>query len=82
MVRPRNSIFLTTTPMLKKESVAAINWGLIDGKTNTKCQWDVPIANGSDPQVWFHEVFRKDGTPYKMEETTLLKQLNGKQRGA
>ena len=78
MARPRNSLFTTTLPMLKKENVGAINWGLVDGKTNTKYAWDTPLADGSEPKVWFHEVFRKDGSPYRAEETTLIKQLNGK----
>lgn len=78
MARTRNSLFTTTMPMLKKENVGAINWGLVDGKTNTKYQWDTPIPDGSEPKVWFHEVFHKDGTPYREEETTLIKQLNGK----
>ena len=78
MARPRNSTFLTTTPMLKQENVGAINWGLVDGKTNTKYQWDTPIPDGSEPKVWFHEVFHQDGSPYRAEETALIKQLNGK----
>ena len=78
MARPRNSTFLNTMPMLKKENVGAINWGLVEGKTNTKYAWDTPMPNGADPVLWFHEVFRKDGTPYKQEEADLIKQLNGK----
>ena len=78
MARPRNSRFANILPLLKKQNVGAINWGLVDGKTNTKYQWDMPIADGSDPVEWFHEVFRKDGTPYRADETSLIKKLNGK----
>lgn len=78
MARPRNSTFENTMPMLKKENVGAINWGLVEGKTNTKYAWDTPMPNGDEPKLWFHEVFRKDGTPYKQEETDLIKRLNGK----
>src|SRR5262249_12954239 len=60
MARPRGSTFATVMPMLKKEHVAAINWGLTEGKTNTKYAWDTPVPDGSDPKVWFHEIFRKD----------------------
>jgi hypothetical protein len=31
----------------------------------------------SDPPVWFHEVFRQDGTPYREQETAIIKQLTG-----
>ena len=76
MARPRNSRFVTILPMLKKQNVGAINWGLVDGKTNTKYAWDTPLADGSEPNEWFHEVFRKDGTPYRKDETDLIKKLN------
>jgi hypothetical protein len=76
---PRNSTFENTMPMLKKENVGAINWGLVEGKTNTKYACDTPVSGGAEPPLWFHEVFRKDGTPYKIEETALIKALNGKQ---
>jgi hypothetical protein len=78
MARPRNSTFQNTMPMLKKENVGAINWGFVSGKTNTIYAWDTPMPDGSEPKVWFHDIFRKDGTPYKQEEVDLIKQLNGK----
>jgi len=79
MARPRNSTFATVMPMLKKNFVAAINWGLVEGKTNTKYAWDTPMPDGGEPKVWFHEIFRKNGMPYKEEEVTLIKSLTGKQ---
>jgi len=75
MARPRNSTFINTLPMLKRENVMAINWGFVDGKTNTKYAWDTPIADGGEPKLWFHEVFKADGTPYVKEETDLIKKL-------
>jgi hypothetical protein len=78
MARPRNSTFENTMPMLKKENVGAINWGLVTGKTNTMYAWDTPMPNGDEPKTWFHDVFRKDGTPYKQDETDLIKKLNNK----
>jgi len=79
MARLRGSTFENTMPMLKKEKVGAINWGLVSGKTNTIYAWDTPMPNGDEPKVWFHDVFRKDGTPYKQEEVDLIKKLNNKQ---
>ncbi|HKJ47063.1 MAG TPA: hypothetical protein VJ991_14620 [Balneolales bacterium] len=29
------------------------------------------------PKVWFHDIFRKDGTPYDSTETNLIKKLAG-----
>jgi hypothetical protein len=78
MARPRNSLFGTVLPMLKKENVGAINWGFVSGKTNTIYAWDTPIPDGSEPKVWFHDIFRKDGTAYIPEETNLIKKLTGR----
>jgi len=76
MARTRGSRFENVLPLLKKENIGAINWGLVDGKSNTKFAWDTPLENGEEPKEWFHEVFRKDGTPYKQEEVDLIKKLN------
>lgn len=78
MARTRNSTFSTITPMLKADKIVAINWGLVAGKTNTMYAWDTPIASGEEPKVWFHDIFRKDGSVYSKEETKLLTELNAK----
>ncbi len=78
MARRFNSLFSNIMPLLKKENVGAINWGLVAGKTNTKYAWGQPIPDGSEPALWFHEIFRKDGTPYKQEEVDVIKELTGK----
>lgn len=75
MARRNNSLFTNIMPILARENVGAINWGLVDGKSNTKYAWDEPISDGSEPELWFHEIFRKDGTPYKQEEVDLIKSL-------
>lgn len=78
MARPRNSRFANTLPLLKQENVGAINWGLVEGKTNTKYAWETPLPDGSEPSEWFHEVFRRDGSPYRRDETELIKKLSGR----
>lgn len=78
MARTRNSLFETILPILKENKIGGYNWGLVDGKTNTKYAWDTPITEGSMPEIWFHEVFRKDGSPYKQSEVDIIKELTGK----
>lgn len=78
MARPRDSRFQTHLPVFKKYNVGAINWGLVSGKSNTIYQWDTPIPDGSEPKTWFHDVFRKDGTPYDTNETEFIKKITGK----
>jgi hypothetical protein len=75
MARLRNSTFFNIMPMLKKEKIGAINWGLVSGKTNTKYAWDTPIPDGSEPRVWFHDIFRPDGKPYSEREVTFIRTL-------
>ena len=75
MARRNNSLFQNIMPLLKKNNIGAINWGLVSGKTNTKYAWDEPMLDGSEPKLWFHEIFNPDGTPYKQEEVDLIKSL-------
>ena len=75
MARTRNSTFQGCLPVLKKYNVGAINWGLVAGKSNTIYAWDKPMPDGSEPETWFHDVFRKDGTPYQTEEVEVIRRL-------
>ncbi len=75
MARRNNSLFTNIMPILKENNIGAINWGLVSGKSNTKYAWDEPVPDGSEPPLWFHEIFRPDGTPYKQEEVDLIKSL-------
>jgi hypothetical protein len=78
MARTRNSTFFTIMPLLKQNKIVAINWGLVTGKTNTMYAWDTPMPNGEEPKIWFHDIFRKDGTPFDKKETDFIKSLTGK----
>jgi hypothetical protein len=76
MARTRNNRFSNTLPLLKENNIGAINWGLVNGKSNTIYAWNTPIESGEEPVEWFHDVFRKDGTPYRQDEVNLIKKLN------
>ncbi len=78
MARTRNSLFKDIMPILKRENIGAYNWGLVSGKTNTIYAWDTPMPDGAEPKLWFHDIFRKDGSPYKPEEVEVIKNLTGK----
>lgn len=78
MARRNGSLFQTILPMLKQENVGAINWGFVSGKTNTIFAWDTPMANGKEPELWFHDIFRKDGTPFSQDEISKIKAVTGK----
>lgn len=79
MARTRKSTFFDIMPLLKDQGIAAINWGLVAGKTNTMYAWDAPMPGGEEPKVWFHDIFRPDGTPYSEKEVNFISSLTGKE---
>jgi hypothetical protein len=79
MARGNGSTFEGSLPVAKKYRVAAINWGFVAGKTQTYLPWDSwkrPYVD-REPPVWFHEIFRGDGTPYRQDEVKLIRSLTG-----
>jgi len=79
MARPNGSHFDPILRLLKDEHIAAYNWGFVAGKTNTIYPWDSwqhPYA--TEPKVWFHDIFRADGTPFDEKEITYIRSVIGK----
>nr|WP_176598911.1 cellulase family glycosylhydrolase [Sphingobium sp. 15-1] len=77
MARGNGSTFDGSLPIGKRENVAMMNWGFVDGRTQTRLPWDSwkkPYTQ-DEPTIWFHEVFRNDGTPYRQAETDLIRSL-------
>lgn len=82
MARPLKSTFAGILPIAKENKVAAINWGLVAGKTQTFFPWDSwkkPYVN-REPKMWFHEVFRNDGSPYRQDEIDLIRKLTSAEK--
>jgi hypothetical protein len=80
MARSVGSTFDSILPLAKEEHVGAINWGFVAGKTQTYYPWESwqhPYIL-SQPPVWFHEVLRADGTPYRKAEVDLIRRLTQK----
>lgn len=75
MARTRNSLFREIMPLLKDENIGAYNWGLVAGKSNTIYAWNTPMPDGAEPEVWFHDIFRKDGSPFDENEVELIRSL-------
>ena len=78
MARRNNSLFKTIMPLLKKNNIGAINWGFVSGKTNTIFAWDEPKADGKEPVLWFHDIYRQDKTTFDTAEVNIIKKMNGK----
>ncbi|HMJ20698.1 MAG TPA: hypothetical protein VK513_02275, partial [Terriglobales bacterium] len=76
MARPRGSTFAAILPLLKQEKVGAYNWGFANGKSQTIYPWDSwEKTYTGEPPVWFHDIFRRDGSPYDIQEVTLIRRL-------
>lgn len=77
MARGNGSTFDGSLPIGKRLNIGMINWGLVDGKTQTRLPWDSwkkPYTY-DEPPIWFHEVFRANGKPYRQTEADLIKRL-------
>jgi D-alanyl-D-alanine carboxypeptidase len=79
MARPMGSTFDPCLGFLKESHVGAYNWGFVDGKSQTIFPWDSwQKAYSAEPPVWFHDIFRKDGAPYRAEEVEYIRRVTGK----
>lgn len=82
MARGQNSTFNPNLGYFKEEHISAFSWGVVSGKTQTIYPWDSsetpnPYAGQDDPQPWFHDIFRSDGTARYPEEADYIKSLTG-----
>ena len=76
MARPRNSTFQNALPIAREYKVGMYNWGFVEGKSQTNYPWDSwQKAYTSEPPVWFHDIFRTNGTPYRQEEVDFIKSM-------
>lgn len=77
MARGNGSTFDASLPIAAQHNVAMINWGFVDGLSQTKFPWDSWIRPyGHHPQPlwqWFHDVLHGDGKPYREREVELLR---------
>jgi hypothetical protein len=83
MARGNGSTIDTVLPLGKAMDVGMINWGFVDGKTQTRYPWDSwqkPYVL-SQPTIWFHEILHTDGTPYRTHEVAIIKALSASPRG-
>ena len=76
LARGNGSNVETILPIARRENIGMINWGLIDGDTQTRMPWDSwerPYTL-QEPTIWFHDLMRRDGTPYRQREADIFKQ--------
>ena len=83
MARGAGSTIDTVLPIGKRHNIGMINWGFVDGKTQTIMPWDSwqrPYTL-SPPTVWFHDLLHPDGTPYRAREIAIIQSLSAAPKG-
>ena len=90
MARELGTTFLHSLPIFKKHRVGCYNWGLVAGKSQTHWNWasknkleelrkQGAVLKPSDPipepELWFHDIFRIDGSPFDQKEVDFIKDI-------
>ena len=60
-------------PVAVRHGVAAFNWGLVAGKTQTYLPWDSWDHPNPAPAQWFSDLLQADGRPYRESEVRALR---------
>jgi hypothetical protein len=73
MNRPIGSVVETCLPVFHKQRVGALNWGLVNGRTQTHLPWGHQPGD-PEPKLWQHDLFKADRTPYDARELEVFRQ--------
>ena len=90
MAREFGSTFEFSLPIFKSHNIGCYNWGLVAGKSQTHFGWSTILElkekkekgdfleEGDqipEPEVWFHDIFRTDGSPFNKKEVSFIKEI-------
>jgi Cellulase (glycosyl hydrolase family 5) len=81
MARSAGSTVDGVLPVARRENIGMVNWGLVQGKIQTNLPWDSwqrPYTL-QQPTIWFHDLIRPDGTPYREREAEIFRNLRAQQ---
>lgn len=88
MAREHGTTFQFSLPIFRNYNIGCCSWGLVAGKSQTHFSWKTverleefrkqgrflgagdPIP---EPQLWFHDIFRVDGTPFDRGEVDFIR---------
>jgi hypothetical protein len=83
MARGDGSTIDGDLPIAKRMDVGMLNWGFVEGKTQTNLPWDSwerPYVL-LQPPVWHHDLLWPDGRPYREREAQILRALSAAPKG-
>ena len=90
MARELGTTFQFSLPIFKDHNIGCYNWGLVVGKSQTHFNWetvsgldkkkeDEEFLQAGDiipePDLWFHDIFRKDGSAFDDGEVAFIKKI-------
>jgi hypothetical protein len=76
MSRQLGSRWDTDLPLFKQEKIGCYCWGLVNGRTQAQFSWSSKKGD-PEPEVWFHDLFHTDGTPYDPKELEVIRNVCG-----
>lgn len=82
LARGNHCTFSSHLPYFKQRNISCFNWGLVSGKTQTMYSWIDYYPDGAEPPLWFHDIFRMDGSLYREEEGEIIRKVTRKQTSA
>lgn len=84
MARHVDSRILNQLEVFNAEKVGCYQWGLVAGETQTYLPWpnikQPESGVGEDKNLWFHDIFWPDGSPYDGSEVDMLRELTATKR--
>jgi hypothetical protein len=69
---PQESRIETHLEVFRRFGVSYYNWGLVNGRTRTQYPWNAEEGS-PEPEEWFHDIARHDGSPYRSDEWYALR---------
>ena len=90
MARELGTTFQFSLPIFKDHNIGCYNWGLVVGKSQTHFNWETVsgldkkrdneefLQTGDiipEPDLWFHDIFRKNGSAFDDKEVAFIKNI-------
>lgn len=76
LARALGSTFDPHLGWMKEQGVGAYCWGFVAGRIQTEYSWDSWVKEYEhEPDPWFHDILRADGSPYDPAEVAYIRSL-------
>ena len=73
MARPLRNTFADILPLFTEHQIGAYQWGFVNGRSQTIYPWwSWAVPEPMEPDPWFHDLLRADGTPYDPAEIVII----------